>query len=153
MCGNNCDCIAHANAVITARNNNLSVAVNEGNQQILLKRQIGKAYIRNSRFLSDTELYRLRLGIKEMIQRLNVTALSRTLRADIGNYRFRGDISWINHAAEVQVIKHGLEGHSVNLGNNFSLRHLAGIESQHHVLLINTRKRHESLRALDSLFL
>ena len=36
-----------------------------------------------------------------MIERLNVTALGRTLRTDISNDRFRGDIPWVDHTAQI----------------------------------------------------
>ena len=153
MCGNNCNGIAHTDAVVSAWDNNLAVAVNKGNQQILLKRQVGQTHICNRRLLTDTELNSFRLGIKDVIQSLDVASPRRALRTNTGNYRLRGKLSWINHASKIEVIKHRLEGHSINLGNNLGLGYLARIQRQHHVLLINSGERHKGLRSFDTLFL
>lgn len=97
----------------TTRKDNLSGAVDAGNQQAVLQLQIHNRYTDNRRILSDAELDGFHAVVKQVVQRFDIAADGVLTRAHIGDNGFRRDVLRIDNAAQLQPVDDVIEGDAV----------------------------------------
>ena len=88
-----------------------------------------------------------------MVERFDVAVEGIVPGANIGDDGFRGDVSRIDHTAQVQAADDAFEGDAVDFGDDLGVGDLFGVQGQQDIFLVDAGQRNKGFGVLDAFLL
>ncbi len=146
------DGVADLDGILTAGDDDGTVAVDEGDEKSFLQIQIHQRRVCDFGLILYAEFDRLHAVVEHMVERFDIAVHGVLLRAHVGDDCLRGDELGIDDASQIQTVYHVVKGDAVDLRDDFGFRYHFGMERQKDIDFVDSRERNEGFRVLDSLF-
>ncbi len=136
MIGNDNHCVPYLNAVLTVRNDDLSVAQDSRHKHALLELHFHKRNTCNTRVLLYDELRSFHLAFYQVVESLNVASHGVFHSSDVAYYCLRSNIFRIDYRVQIKVLDNVAEIYTVYFGNKLGVANASGKQRQQDIFLV-----------------